>query len=607
MLAPETRLLLTDALRPPPGTAVAAAVATTYSLDLIALLLAPMTFALHDDSVRDLDRVDPIKLLEAVRRHAEHTTVFTQAGRIHVPSSYRSILTFTEDCTREVLPPRAGRVFHAKAWVVRFDGPGLEPHHRVLCASRNLTFDRSWDTLLVLDELAPEQDGPSLDGGPLARFLRELPALAVRPLPVHRREQLELLADGVAAARLALPDGFDSGHFLPLGFPWSSPFPDLACDRALVVSPFLDVQTVRRLSGSAEQTVLLSRPESLDRVGQAAVGEAEAYVLQRAAEREVGEDLDEAPAAGMSLEVPEGLHAKTWVLEDADVVTVVTGSANATGAGTGLDGNVELDVVLTAPRAAAGVSTVWDGTKESPGLSRLAQPYSPSGEPVAPAPDEASAWQIDEFHAALAAARPRANVVHLDDGRFELTWSVTGVVSPGTSILRPITLDEDGWGKPLAPEVVWGPVSMRAVTPYFAVRTVVGAGAARASAETVITAELVGDPEARRRDALADVLRTRADVLRYLAFLLGDSTLTSWVQGGTGEWTPGGRPGGTYDDVVVFEPLLAALAQGGRGLDRVASLYAELRQLDNAPELVPEGWEELWDAVWQAHLTGSDA
>ena len=604
MLAPESRLMLTDALRSPPGTAVTAAVATTYSLDLVALLLAPMTFALHDDSVRDLERVDPIKLLESVRRHAEHTTVFTQAGRIYVPASYRRILTFTEDCTREVRPPSPGRVFHPKVWVVRFDGPGLVPHHRVLCASRNLTFDRSWDTLLVLDELAG-QGGPSLDGAPLARFLRELPALCVRPLPAPRRDQVELLADGVKSARFALPDGFNSGHFLPLGFPWSHPFPGLTCERALVVSPFLDVHTVRRLANDADQALLLSRPESLDRVGQAAVGGAETYVLQRAAEREVGEDLDEAPAPGGSSDVPDGLHAKTWLLENADEVTVVTGSANATRAATGAEGNVELDVVMVGGRAAVGASTMWDGTKESPGLSRLTQPYSPAEEAAGPAPDEGSTWEIDEFHAALAAANPRAKVVPLEDGRFHLVWSVAGVSSPGTSMLRPITLDEDGWGRPLAAEVTWGPLTLKALTPYFAVRTVVGTGAARASAETVITAELVGDPESRRRDALADVLRTRADVLRYLAFLLGDSTFGSWLQGGTGDWTAGDRPGGSYEDVVVFEPLLASLARGGHGLDRVASLYADLRQLDNAPDLVPEGWDELWDAVWQAHLAES--
>src|SRR5699024_2555915 len=95
-LTPETRVLLTHALRPPAGHHVATAVGTTYSLDLTALLLAPMSFALFNQY--DLDEhVDPLQLLDAVQQYSEHTTVFCLAGGIHDPSQYRTILTFTEN------------------------------------------------------------------------------------------------------------------------------------------------------------------------------------------------------------------------------------------------------------------------------------------------------------------------------------------------------------------------------------------------------------------------------------------------------------------------------------------------------------------------------
>ena len=82
-------MLLTEALRPPPGYRVETAVGTTYSLNLTALLLAPLSFAVFDQAnSTDIDALDPIRLLEAVSRHAERTTVFCQAGGIHVPSNY---------------------------------------------------------------------------------------------------------------------------------------------------------------------------------------------------------------------------------------------------------------------------------------------------------------------------------------------------------------------------------------------------------------------------------------------------------------------------------------------------------------------------------------
>ena len=46
MLAPDSREVLMDALRPPMGWRVDRVVATTYTLDLLALLTAPLAFSL---------------------------------------------------------------------------------------------------------------------------------------------------------------------------------------------------------------------------------------------------------------------------------------------------------------------------------------------------------------------------------------------------------------------------------------------------------------------------------------------------------------------------------------------------------------------------------
>jgi hypothetical protein len=171
-LTPETRVLLTDALRPPAGYRVEVAVGTTYSLNLTALLLAPLSFALFDQGNADeIGTVDPIRLLEAVRRYADRTTVFCQAGGIHVPSNYRSILTFVEDSVLEVMPFHEGALFHPKVWAIRFIDQGHNRIHRVIILSRNLTLDRSWDTALVLDE---DEDG-AIDAAP-ANVSRRLTA-----------------------------------------------------------------------------------------------------------------------------------------------------------------------------------------------------------------------------------------------------------------------------------------------------------------------------------------------------------------------------------------------------------------------------------------------
>ncbi len=602
MLAPETRVLLSDALRPPTGQRVELAVATTYSLDLTALLLAPMTFALHDDDVSDLDALDPVKLLEAVRRHAEHTTVFVQAGAIAVPSKYRRILTFAEDCVHEVTAPEENRLFHPKVWVLRFAGPGGAVSHRLVCLSRNLTFDRSWDTVLVLDEHDGEEPAATISTAPLIRFLGALPGLTTRSMSQGRADQLASLQASLAGISLAAPSGVTEGSLLPLGFAWSEPFPVPKAKRSALISPFLDVTTTKRLIASVGQPLLLSRPETLDRLGAPALTGAGCFVLQRAAEREVGADLDEPATVVHEGAAPEGLHAKTFIFENGRTTTLVTGSANATGAG--VSGNVEFDVVLEGPTSVLGVDAFWIGSKEAPGFGRLCQPYAPPAEGLGATDDEATTWDIERYHAQLAQGGPVADVEKAGDSSLALRLVLPDLPSPGRTTVRPVTLHEAGWTRDTADptSLEWRSLTVGAVTPLFVVTTTAGTGSARTTVAAVLTSELHGDPEHRRRDALADVLKSQADVLRYLAFLLGDAALLGLAPGdGASSWLFGDGASGNRHDVVLFEPLVRALAEGSAALERVASLHQELAQLPDAEDLLPDGWSDLWAAVWAAH------
>ncbi len=609
MLAPETRVLLTEALQPPAGHRLDVAVATTYSLNLTAMLLAPLTFALHEEDVRDLDRVDPLHLLDAVQRHAEHTTVFAQAGAIAVPSSYRRILALTEECLVEVVAPATvampgGKtrpaLFHPKVWALRYADDLGGAKHRVVCSSRNLTFDRSWDTILVLDQADDNGTGPTLDPAPLARFLGELPSLATRPLPSTRFDQISSLRTSLAQVRLAVPEGYCEGRMLPLGFGWSEPFPVLAATQSLLISPFLDATTARRFTAASPATRWLSRPETLNRIGAAPLEGSDLFVLQRAAEREVGEDQDDPPAVLGQTSVPEGLHAKTFLFEQGKDTVVITGSANATSAA--LSANVEFDVVLTGPTKTAGVNASWEGTKDAPGFVRLCQPHAAPEDAEEVAAAEETTWEIEAFHARLAQGPPAAHVEAADPDMYQLRLELPEEASPGTTTVRPVTLPEAGWSRTTGEHpLVWERLSLGSVTPLFVVTTTAGTGPARCTVACLLTADLHGDPVQRRRDALTDFLKTQADVLRYLMLLLGDTTVAGLTSGGDGAgWLYGG-PGGTRDDVIVFEPLVRALALGGAALDRVAKLHADLQELDDGKELLPEGWEELWAAVWSAH------
>lgn len=183
MLEPDSREVLLDALRPPPGAVLDRAVGTTYSLDLRALLFAPLAFALFDWATDESGQPDPLALLESLRRHADRTTLFCQAGQIAVPGAYQRLFTYLETCVVEVSPEIPDRVFHPKVWVLRFVGDGGHVSYRLVCPTRNLTFDTSWDTVVVLDG---KPTGRPIEGtAGLCSFVRGLVDLGGRHLVVR--------------------------------------------------------------------------------------------------------------------------------------------------------------------------------------------------------------------------------------------------------------------------------------------------------------------------------------------------------------------------------------------------------------------------------------
>lgn len=631
MLTPDTRVLLTDALRPPAGTRVDAAIATTYSLDLTALLLGPVTFATLDATARvdgeELATADPIGLLEAVQRYSDRTTVFCQAGAISVPSSYRSVMVFVEDAVHQVVAPAAGRLFHPKSWTLRFVDDDGAYRHRFVVLSRNLTFDLSWDTVLVLDE--DENAADTVDTTPIAAFLRALPGLAVAPLPADRAEQVESVASSITHARLAPPAPFRSANVMPLGLSDADPgwpFPE-AADRVLAVSPFLDAGLLRRLPEATDRT-LVSRAETFDRLGAAPLARWTTLTLSSAAERDPGAppSADEASASTAAADsdaqppqltetdrVREGLHAKTVVVDHGGESTTVTGSANLTTAAWG--GNVELAVALHGRTIDVGVRATLEGSKAVPGLSQVLDPCAPRFPESTVDPAEPTVLAIDDFHRRLAASGLRAQVsVHEDTSDVANRDTVADVLLdigalpepvPGAvTTVWPVTLPPDLHRRDLADSpVAWERLSLRAVTPFLAVETTAGSGDERATRRCVVTLALDGDAEERRHAAVRDALRSRDDVTCYLALLLADPAAVTPFMTAGGELPgelggPGGRTARNMPD--LFEPLVRAVAQGDEALDRVAHLVGRLAEMPDGDDLVPEGFAELWSVVEEA-------
>jgi hypothetical protein len=228
VLDPQDRQLLFDALRPDPGMVLDRAVGTSFSLDLEALLLAPLAFALFET---DGAATDPTALLAAIQQHAANLALYCDEAHIRSAVNEQKLFVLLEPSLLPVAAPRGGS-FHPKVWVLRFREADHVVLHRVLVLSRNLTFDTSWDLVARLDE---SSDGV-LAGDDVAQVLRGLDRLATSPITSS-------IARSVASVRFSVPDPFEDGRLHAIGFSQGAPQRDPITrdpgERALVMSPFL--------------------------------------------------------------------------------------------------------------------------------------------------------------------------------------------------------------------------------------------------------------------------------------------------------------------------------------------------------------------------------
>lgn len=623
MLEPQSRQLLLNSLHAPAGYRLDWAVGTTYSLDLLAILSAPVAFAFsdwHDEDGRPT--TDPLALLKAVRQYADRICLFCQAGKIHVPRSYLPLLANLEDSIIAAKAPRGGS-FHPKVWFLRYTGDDGPAYYRVLCLSRNMTFDRSWDTMLCLEGPLTDRENAYKRNHPLGEFVEALPKMAVRELATAWHGRLKQLASEIRRVDLEVPAPFEEMAFWPVGIGKSAvwPFPD-RMDRVFVVSPYIDDAFLGQLAEYKCPKQLLSRPESLALLQPASLELFKpTWVLDDTADPEAAE-LEEteeptaartSPSAGNAADdaIPLiGLHAKVYVADVGGKAHIWTGSANATTAG--FDRNVELLVQLTGKRGECGVDAILGQPSAKPGkrpacLRDMLCPYQNAGKPtVADQAESEFERKSDRLASALASACPVAKCAPGSAlEAFAITLqsekSFEGQVPDGCELRAwPISLSESAAKTVDLTQALWvtfEPLSFEGLTSFFAFE--VRSPAKSLSRRFVLNVPLAGAPGNRREHVLRSMLSDPARVLRFLLLLLADhdardfSTLFSQPAAGDEKRSAFH----SMFESTLFESLLKSLDRDPERIDQVEQVVSDLRKTPEGQQLLPKGFDDIWAAV----------
>lgn len=623
MLEPLGRRHLFDALRPPSGYDVDVAIGTTFSMDLLALLTVPLAFALFDWE-DDEGRVnsDPMALLEAARRYAGRTHIFCQAAQIHLPSHRSKLLYHLENIVHEVSPPNDRGVFHPKVWILRFvpSARGDPILYRVLCLSRNLTFDRSWDTLLVIEGELTNRERAITANHPLGDFVQALPKMMLHSVSNELRKTVGRIHKELRRVRFTVPEGFDEVRFHALGLAEEGEWWfDSSCDQVLAMAPFLDWGFVKRLTASSPGAcMLISRLDQLQVMKPSLLAECQkVYYLDPGAEEPVPEEDDETEPHGAANadvgalnENLSGLHAKLYIADAGWNASVWTGSANGTTAA--FSRNVEFLVELTGKRSVCGVDAFLKRAQGQTRFADMLREFTPGDAPPAMDEDARKAEQLaDQIRFSLARLGLVANVSSSSDGFFRV--EIGSVTKPTKSRRRegvsvrcwPLTLDEregletqnllDG-GK-----LLFSKLSFEALTTFYAFHVRTTVGKRTHDARFVLNLPTEGMPVDRMERMLRSILQNKSLVLRMLLLLLADasSDLLARLFESSSAFSSEGSSGtsSALGELALLEPLLKALDHNPRRLERIARLIDDLKKTGDV-ELLPQGFLDVWDPIW---------
>jgi len=372
--------------------------------------------------------------------------------------------------------------------------------------------------------------------------------------------------------------------------------------RHLAVSPFVNDAGIGLLSNGESLTVV-SRAEELDRLDPTTLEGLEARVIDAMAGIDDGDGpaSPDAEARGLLSQ----LHAKMFVIEPwgrAQKARVLIGSANATDAA--FSRNVEFVVELRGPRKYLGIDAFLGPDAE---FAALLAAY----EPVGGVDDDPKAEEKRRLENALRAVAEIPHRVQIEPGASAGNESTSHTLAVTAPKAYPIPEDWDATvelltrpgearhltsGEPL--DEAFTIADVADITPFLAVRLTTSSGLEMG---TVVVAELIGDLPERLDLVLARQIDTPEKFLRfvYLILSLGDPYLLALLADGAG--TGAGVRAALGEGPGVLELVLRALADRPSALDDLDRLVQRLQATERGREVLPEGFEQLWQVVRETH------
>lgn len=598
------------------------AIGTTYSLDLDSLVGASIALGLSEETDTVL-KENPIFLLEALRSTGDKIALFCENGRIALPRNITQLYILLEEMVFQVNNPNVIKTkyasFHPKFWLVRYVNENEEVIYRVIVLSRNLTFDRNWDISFYMDGKKVENSTESIKNKNknLTIFLDYLKEFSIgSDKKINKIDEIIKELDFV---EFHLNNNtFEDFDFIPNGvsddvsienYPlFKEDFDDL-----VIITPFLSKNVIKDFNQRAKENqsyqnskidgesrvYLFTRVESLSSLTNDSCDEFKIYTLKDQiidGESAISEESNDSDESGLEvnqvLYQHQDIHAKIYFVRRGAQVDLYLGSLNASH--NALKGNVEFMIHLKTNYRKFNLNKFLndlfcgeEGGSESP--FQLVEDINKyiGGE----GSDEDN--DLDSILKDVARLNFKSKIT-FDDEFYKINLNVDNFsdfenehnMGDFNISIKPLLSEKI---EKLSQNMSFEKLNKIQLSTFF----VITVKKSEESINRVIKIETEGMPDDRDKDVISSIVTDKTAFIRYVAFLLGEDSISSLPPSGTED--DGEGPDSTQLTHVqlpaLYEKMLDAAIDHQDKFREVEYLIQTLSD-DN---VIPEGFEELYN------------
>lgn len=601
MLRPETdRLDYGEQLNPPVGYELDSAIATTYSLDLNALLAVPVALCFNDTLDGDI-KGEKLALLEAIGQLKGRLKVFYQKGNISYPRKFNRLYTLLEPCLQPIIPKNTYSSFHPKLWLLRFVESDFEKVnckvcYRLIVLSRNLTFDRSWDVAISLDGVIDKHNSHSDVNEQWTGFIKGLlnQDESFAPAAMMKKELSQIVWQA--------PDKFSDVNLLIGGDKNGRPvnIEQKNNDELIVVSPFIkstrgDINALQWLADFSPKgkRYLFSRAEELNAIGKEKLSDWECFAInEKVVNGEKCHEVNDTAAGEERRQ--QNLHAKMIIQKQGNQAFWHVGSANATTAALGDSSNkpprnIETMVSMKGANSKVGPKQVMDEWMPEKGPQLFVK--HDEFQEATPELNESSTQLLREtVHELINLEWKLEPRLDQESSLYTLTLSVNKTFEPPTFV----TVEQLAIaGKhPLSSTMIWEKVELDKISAFIPVRVKIEADSDTVEKLIIIEAKLLWGKgkDTRHQDIMKSLVDTPEKVLNYLRLLLQvNPEKSQWLS--IEDHTGKGNGDFFLSENPILEQLLVASSRHPQLLGRIDN---SLKRLVAAGVDIPSKFSDLW-------------